>query len=72
MNSGIEEQPRLIAAGAFDAVLFCEIIEHLLVDPAAVLREIKRVLRPGGVLVLATPNVSSLENVARRVAGENI
>jgi SAM-dependent methyltransferase len=56
----------------FDVVLFCEIIEHLLNDPLAALLEIKRVLRPDGVLVLTTPNVNRLENVVRMVAGVNI
>ncbi|MBV6623526.1 MAG: methyltransferase domain-containing protein [Rivularia sp. (in: Bacteria)] len=56
----------------FDVVLFCEIIEHLLMDPIRVLKEIKRILKPNGVLILTTPNVSRLENVAKMVAGVNI
>jgi SAM-dependent methyltransferase len=57
---------------SFDVVLCCEIIEHLTVDPLAALREIERVLQPGGVLILTTPNVNRLENVVRMVAGVNI
>lgn len=56
----------------FDVVLFCEIIEHLLMDPVRVLREIRRVLSPGGRLVLTTPNVDRLDNVLRLVAGANV
>jgi SAM-dependent methyltransferase len=57
---------------SFDIILFCEIIEHLLMDPAKVLREIKRILKPSGQLILTTPNVSRLENVARMLSGSNI
>ena len=56
----------------FSAVLFCEIIEHLMHDPLATLHEIRRVLQPGGHLILTTPNVNRLENVAQMVAGGNI
>lgn len=68
----IEEQTFPFDDGEFDVVFFCEILEHLLNDPVAVLLEIKRVLRPGGHLILTTPNVNRLENVARMVAGANI
>jgi SAM-dependent methyltransferase len=56
----------------FDLVIFAEIIEHLLNDPCKVLREIKRVLKPNGTLILTTPNVARLENVARMISGANI
>jgi len=57
---------------AFDVVLFCEVVEHLLVDPLAALREIGRVLRAGGTLVATTPNVNRLDNVMGMVSGRNI
>ena len=57
---------------SFDVVLFCEILEHLTNDPLAAFREIKRVLKPGGVLVVTTPNANRLENVVRMLKGENI
>ncbi len=41
--------------GAFDGVHLQEIIEHL-ENPAHTVRECARVLKPGGVLVLSTPN----------------
>jgi SAM-dependent methyltransferase len=68
----IEEDPFPFPDQEFEAVLFCEIIEHLLMDPAAVLREIKRILKPWGALILTTPNVCRLENVARMIAGVNL
>lgn len=40
--------------GQFDAVNLADVIEHL-PDPNAALSEIRRVLKPGGILVLTTP-----------------
>ena len=68
----IENEGFPFASEEFEVVLFCEIIEHLLVDPVAVIKEIKRVLKPNGVLILTTPNVSRLENVSKAISGSNI
>jgi 2-polyprenyl-3-methyl-5-hydroxy-6-metoxy-1,4-benzoquinol methylase len=43
---------------AFDAITACHFIEHL-PDPLGVLQECRRLLKPGGVLVLLTPNARS-------------
>ncbi len=51
---------------SLDAVLMSHVIEHL-PSPARTLAEIKRVLRPGGTLVLWLPNADSL---AARVWGD--
>jgi SAM-dependent methyltransferase len=59
-------------AGAFDTVIFGEILEHLLMHPLKALAEINRVLREGGRLVVTTPNVARLENVVRLASGANI
>jgi SAM-dependent methyltransferase len=48
----------------FDAVLSVEGIEHL-ENRHAYLREMARVLKPGGVLVLTTPNIVSLRSRVR-------
>lgn len=47
------------AAGSFDVVTLNHVFEHL-PDPVETLREIRRILKPGGTLVLATPNPDSL------------
>jgi ubiquinone/menaquinone biosynthesis C-methylase UbiE len=43
----------------FDVVVLSHVIEHAF-DPIALLNECKRVLKPGGKIVIATPNSSSL------------
>ncbi len=43
------------AEGSIDCVTFLDVIEHL-EGAAAAVKEINRVLKPGGVLLVATPN----------------
>ena len=50
---------------SFDLVVSLEVLEHL-PAPGAHLREIARVLRPGGLLLLTTPNFNGL---SRRLLG---
>jgi SAM-dependent methyltransferase len=57
---------------SFDVVLYCEIIEHLLMNPVHTLKEIRRVMRPGGLLVVTTPNVARLGNVLAMADGRSI
>ncbi|MFJ6660279.1 class I SAM-dependent methyltransferase [Streptomyces sp. NPDC091377] len=57
-----------IRSGAADAVLFSEVVEHL-VDPDAALDELRRVLRPGGHLMLSTPNLAAWYNRGLLLAG---
>ena len=46
--------------GHFATVLCCELLEHLPSDPMFLMAEINRILRPGGHVVMTTPNVASL------------
>ncbi len=44
-----------IANASFDRVICTEVLEHTL-HPESILREIRRLLRPGGVAVITVPN----------------
>lgn len=68
----VEEDPFPYGDDSLDVVLFCEMLEHMLMDPTATLREIHRILKPNGVLVLTTPNVARIVNVLAFVNGANI
>ncbi|MBI3210092.1 MAG: glycosyltransferase [Candidatus Solibacter usitatus] len=48
---------------SFATVLCCELIEHLESDPMFMMAEINRILRPGGHLLLTTPNIGSLKAI---------
>lgn len=71
-NFNVEEDRFPFEEARFDLVLFCEMIEHLQNNPAFTLNEIWRVLKPGGVMVLTTPNINKIQNVQRLLLGINI
>jgi SAM-dependent methyltransferase len=50
------------ADSSFDAVWASEVLEHVL-DVGAFLSEVRRVLKPGGLLILTTPYHGILKNV---------
>ena len=68
VSPGFEYRQRDVAKGLpfgegeFDVVLAGEVVEHLL-DTIAFLRECRRVLRPGGVVLLTTPNLAYWRNL---------
>ena len=64
-----EKDPFPYADGHFSTVLCCELIEHLPSDPMHMLSEINRVLKPGGALVLTTPNIASIRAVSAILQG---
>jgi glycosyltransferase involved in cell wall biosynthesis/SAM-dependent methyltransferase len=53
----------------FSTVLCCELLEHLEGDPMHMMAEINRILRPGGHLVLTTPNICSLRSAGALLLG---
>lgn len=63
-------RPLPLADRSVAAVVAAELIEHLF-RPQALLAEIARVLRPGGVLVLSTPNLATLQDRFRFLFGRS-
>lgn len=49
-----------LADGSFDVITLNHVLEHL-IDPAEMIRECRRLLRKGGLLVASVPNMSSLQ-----------
>lgn len=64
-----EKDPFPYPDGHFATVLCCELVEHLFEDPMHMMSEINRILRPGGHLVLTTPNIASLRAIAAILQG---
>jgi SAM-dependent methyltransferase len=49
---------------AFDTVVCGELIEHLPGDPMYLMSEVNRILKPGGHLLITTPNIASIHGIA--------
>ncbi len=64
-----ESDPFPYSDASFATVLCCELLEHLSRDPMHMMAEIHRILRPGGHLVLTTPNLASLRAVGAVLQG---
>jgi 2-polyprenyl-3-methyl-5-hydroxy-6-metoxy-1,4-benzoquinol methylase len=61
VRASVEDAGLPVAAGAADVVIMSEVIEHL-VDTDSVLDEVRRILKPGGSLLLSTPNLAAWFN----------
>ena len=63
--ANIERDPLPYGDSEFDLLLGMEIFEHLALDPHFFLRQAARVLRPGGYIILTTPNIGSHRGVRK-------
>jgi 2-polyprenyl-3-methyl-5-hydroxy-6-metoxy-1,4-benzoquinol methylase len=55
----------------YDLIVFMEVVEHLAVPPAQVLRFLAAQLNEGGAILLTTPNAAWLKNRLKLMRGKN-
>ena len=60
------------ASGSFDVITFKQVIEHLPFSPKPALQSFYRILRPGGLLLLSTPNIARLSSVLRLLLRQSV
>lgn len=68
IRAGLDSPALPIRPGSVDVVVMSEVIEHL-VDTDSAIEAVHRVLRPGGSLLLSTPNLAAWYNRALLAAG---
>jgi 2-polyprenyl-3-methyl-5-hydroxy-6-metoxy-1,4-benzoquinol methylase len=68
----LTELPFPAPSSEFDLVVMNEVLEHLNFNPIPVLRELARVLKPGGLLYCATPNLAKIHSRLRLLRGKGI
>lgn len=69
-NAEVDSLP--YESNSFDAVVCCQVLEHFTHSHLPAMREMHRVLRPGGIVEIDVPNVASFRNVSRLLRGRNI
>lgn len=65
----LETTPLPVEDETFDYILCSEVIEHMEQDPMFMLSELNRVLKPGGLMLLTTPNIASSRGLSNMLKG---
>lgn len=68
----LDKTPYPLADASFDVAVLTEVLEHLREYPLRSLQEIARTLRPGGALVLTTPNAAYVRNRVNLALGRTV
>lgn len=66
----IETEPLPFEKNQFDLVLFSEVMEHLVNSPKIYLQKFREVLRPGGFLLITTPNAVHIKHRVELLFGK--
>lgn len=61
-----------LSESSFDVVIATEVLEHIQFELGSAVERLCRLLRPGGWLILTTPNIYQLPNIIKILRGENI
>lgn len=70
IQCNIETESFPFQDGTFDFIIFNEVFEHLRINPIQTLREINRVLKLSGILLISTPNLYSIRNIVNFSLGK--
>jgi SAM-dependent methyltransferase len=68
----VEADPLPFEPDSLDAVSCCQALEHFTHSHLPAVLEMKRVLRPGGMIELDVPNAASFRNRSRMLRGKHI
>lgn len=70
INMFAEQLP--FPSDSFDMVSLLAVIEHMPNSPRSTLEECRRVLKPGGILIVEVPNIAALRNRLKLLIGRTI
>ncbi len=71
-NCNIEIEPLPFPDATFDAVTCCQVLEHFSHSHLPAVKEMMRVLKPGGILEIDVPNAVCFRNRSRILRGKHI
>lgn len=71
-RAGDLRNPLPFADDSFELILFSEVLEHFDFHPLPFFRELKRVLKPGGKIIITTPNLCRLNNCLSLIFDQSI
>lgn len=56
---------------SYDVIVFAEVLEHLHISPALVMAFLAGQLKPGGVMIVQTPNAAAVQRRLKLLFGQN-